>query len=135
MANLTDTLKVVPHLAETKNDGSPTVLANADTVGYRRATAVLYVGATDTTVDAKVQESDDKSSWSDVADAAMAQLSATDDGSTVAFEVAATSDRKRYLRLLVVVGAGATGAVLAAFWLLSHPTATGVPPADLKEVV
>jgi len=140
IANFSAANKPVLHIAETKNNGNPTIIGSyVDAVGWQRLAFLLGVGATDTTVDAKVQESNNHVSWSDVVGAAITQILGTGDNSEVEIDVDLTADgRKRYYRLLVTVGAGAAGAVLAAWAILSlydPQAAADVGPADLEEVV
>ena len=139
VSNFSAANKPILHIAETKNNGSPTVIAVVDATGWQRLAFLLGVGAVDTTVDAKVQESDNGTDWADVTDAAITQIDADGDNSEVEIDVDLTADgRKRYYQLLVTVGAGAAGAVLAVWAILSlyNPQAAGsVGPADLEEVV
>lgn len=140
MGKLSDTMKPVLHIAETKNNGSPTAISNVNMTGWGHCSFLLGVGDLDTTLDAKVQESDDGgSTWSDVSGKAISQLSASDDESILAIEVAATelSAATNLVRLLVTVGNGATGAELAVIAVLSNysSSASAAAQADLEEVV
>ncbi len=141
VANFSAANKPILHIAETKNNGNPSILNGGyvDATGWQRLAFLLGVGATDTTVDAKVQESDTGASWADVAGAAIAQILATGDTSECEINIDLTvAARKRYYRLLVTVGNGATGAALAVWAILSlySPSAVAdVGPADLEEVV
>ena len=141
VANFSAANKPILHVAETKNDGSPTILNGGyvDATGWQRLAFLLGVGALDTTVAAKVQESADGTTWTDVTGAAITPLAATDDNSEVEIDVDLTAaGRKRYYQLLVTVGNGATGAALAVWAILSlynAQAAAAVGPADLEEVV
>jgi len=139
VANFSAANKPILHIAETKNSGSPTVIADVDATGWQRLAFLLGVGQTDTTVDAKVQESDNGTDWADVVGAAITQIGADGDNSEVELDVDLTAaGRKRYYRLLVTVGAGTVGAALAVWAILSlysAQAAADVGPADLEEVV
>jgi len=141
VANFSAANKPILHIAELKNNGNPTILNGGyvDATGWQRLAFLLGVGQIDTTVDAKVQESDNGTDWVDVAGAEITQIDADGDNSEVELDVDLTAaGRKRYYRLLVTVGAGATGAALAVWAILSlyNPqAAAAVGPADLEEVV
>jgi len=141
VASFSPANKPILHIAETKNTGNPTILncGYVDATRWQRLAFLVGVGALDTTLDAKVQESDNGTDWADVAEAAITQLGADDDNSEVELNVDLTADgRKRYYRLLVTVGNGAAGAALAVWAILSlySPSAAAdVGPADLEEVV
>ncbi|HUT58055.1 MAG TPA: hypothetical protein VNA25_09430 [Phycisphaerae bacterium] len=127
MHSLTENCQVVQLANETKNDGAPTT-TYADCAGYNHATFILGLGVTDTTVDAKLQESDASGSgYADITGAAITQLSGTDDDSVAAIEVDLTGPRKRYLKPVITVGAGSSGAALGAYMVLSR--ADAAPPA------
>jgi hypothetical protein len=141
VANFSAANKPILHIAELKNNGNPTILGAGyvDATGWQRLAFLLGVGALDTTVAAKVQETADGTTWVDVALAAITPLAATDDNSEIEIDVDLTAaGRKRYYRLLVTVGNGATGAALAVWAILSlydPQAASDVGPADLEEVV
>jgi len=137
---LSNTHKPILHIAETKNDGAPTIIDDyIDTRPWQRATFLIGVGQTDTTVDAKIQESDDGSSWSDVPDAAITQIAADGDNSEVEITVDLTpAARKRYLKCLITVGNGTNGAALAVWcllWSFNAQGASEIGPKDLEERV
>ncbi len=121
MHALTENGKVVavaqPQL---KNNGAA-VVAECDCSGWNHATFILNLGATDTTVDAKLQESDvSGSGFGDITGAAITQLSGTDDDKAVAIEVDLTGPRKKYLKPVITVGNGSTGAQVAANIVLTR---------------
>jgi len=132
--------KPILHIAETKNNGNPTILGGGyvDARSWQRVTFLLGVGATDTTVDAKAQESDTGATWSDVPGGAINRIPATGDGSKCEINIDLTStSRKRYHRLLVTVGNGTLGAALAVWAILGlyAPDAVAhVGPAELDQV-
>ena len=135
---LSDTHKPVLHIAETKNDGNPTVIGDyVDTWPWQRASFIIGVGQTDAIVDAKIQESDDGSSWSDVPGAAITPIADDEDNSEVEITVDLTpAARKRFMKCLVTVGAGATGAALAVWgilWAYNAQGASEIGQADLEE--
>jgi len=141
ITRLTTSRKPILHIAETKNNGNPTVIGGSvDRAGWDQATFLIGVGATDATVDAKVQEDDDPAMGSaeDIAGAAISQIAADGDNSEVVIEVdLSKAGRKRYIRLLVTVGSGADGAALAVWCLLSklNRSAQDLAEADLEEDV
>lgn len=136
MANMTDSKKAVLVAAETKNSGSPTLIVPAlDTTSAKQATWLIGIGATDATVDAKIQESDDGASWSDITGAGFTQVTASGDNRELVAEIAVTTTRKRYQRPLIVVGAGASGAALAVWCILGEYDASSLRWAsgDIEE--
>jgi len=111
-------------------DDFSTEATGKDCSGYGRATFALSVGATDTTVDLKVQESDDDSTYTDISGAAITQLGATDDNSCAVIEVDMRPGvRKKFLRAVLTVGDGTNGADTAVLLMLdqaaSKPTSHG----------
>ena len=91
-----------------------------DLAGYRSAAVVFIVGTvTDGTHTPKLQESDDNSSFSDVA--------AADQSGTLAVLASSTNQEvsyigaKRYIRAVVTVSGATTGAVDAAVVLRGNP--------------
>lgn len=106
----------------------------------RRLTALVAVGATDTTVDAKLQAATDASGTgaADISGAAITQVTATGDNRFVSIDLdtsklAATSNT--HVRLLVTAGDGASGAYVAAFVLRSARHAPPTQPATYAEKV
>jgi hypothetical protein len=80
-----------------------------DTQGYFDAVAVLEVGAvsgTTPTLNVKIQESDDNSSWADVSGATFTQVSASNSSQVLRLSELNVT-RKRYLRALGTI-AGTT---------------------------
>jgi len=136
---LTTSRKPIWHLAELKNNGTTTALSVIDRLWWNYCTFFLRIGATDTTFNAKVQESADGSTgWADIAGAAIAPLSATDDGAELAVEVdLSAAARKRYIRLLGTAGNGATGVEVQCLAVLSDArnVEAAIAQADLAEVV
>jgi len=79
---------------------------SVDTQGYNSAAAILEVGAvsgTSPTLNVKIQESDDASTWSDVSGATFAQVTAANNSQILRIEGLGTS-RKRYLRAVATPG-------------------------------
>ena len=131
--------RAVVTVHETKNNGNPTLrVAAVEVWGWKRAAWRLDVGAIDTTVDAKVQECNDLATWVDIATAAITQITALQDNRTVSIEIdCSAAARKRYQRLLVTVGNGASGAELLAECILDMWNTSGgalLAPAELAEV-
>jgi hypothetical protein len=88
---------------------------------YRKVSFILNVGATDITVDAKLQEATDSSGTSaqDITGFAITQLTATDDNEQVVIEIDATelSENYTHVALVVTIGNGSTGAQISAIGL------------------
>jgi hypothetical protein len=104
-----------------KNNGAADAEA-VDCKGASRATFVFMVGATDTTVDAKLQEaSASGGSYADISSASITQLGATDDEAIVAIEVdRRVGSRKRYVKPVITVGNGSTGANVSMLAVLTY---------------
>jgi hypothetical protein len=134
MANLTDSVKFLVLACETKNNGSPTLLGAgwADCAGWNQVTWLLALGTIDTTVDLKIQESDDAATWVDIAGKALVQIPGTGDNKAYAIEVprGGETSRKRYQKPVCVVGSGATGAALAILCALGAFSAQAVDVAS-----
>jgi len=91
------------------NHGAGTVNGpGIDRLGFEEALVVVNSGANGAggTVNVKVQESDDNSSWADVAGAAFAQITEANDNTVYVGHLNLVS-RKRYLRLVATVGTAA----------------------------
>jgi hypothetical protein len=83
--------------------------ASLDLSKFRRAIFLLEIGAlggTSPTVDAKLQESTDNASWSDLAGSNVAMTQVTAGNKLITFEVRPDqlSSGKRYVRLAVTLG-------------------------------
>lgn len=97
-----------------------------DTLGFNYASILFMLGATDIALTAlKVQESDTSGGvYTDITGANFATApatlpSATDDNKNFAVHIN-MQNRKRYLKVVATVGAGASGAFLAALAILSR---------------
>ena len=82
--------------------------SGVDTKGYNSGMAIIEVGAasgspTAQTVDAKIQESDDNATWTDVSGATITQITADNKSAQIRVEGLGTN-RKRYLRVVTTVG-------------------------------
>ena len=102
-----------------------------DTSGFNTAQFLINLGviAAGQTVDAKVQESDDNSTWTNVTGAAIPQVPDTGDDTLRIIELRSLAGRKKFLRMeLVVAGAGAT--LVAVSVLLGR--AHGIQPAPVQ---
>lgn len=107
----------------------------------RRLFALLNLGVTDTTVDAKIQQATDSSGTGvkDVTGAAITQFSATDDGKAASIDL--ETDRLDhnngfyYVRLLITIGNGATGANVAAEILMTARHLPVTQPATYTQQV
>jgi hypothetical protein len=107
---------------------------------YRKASFILNVGATDITVDAKLQEATDSSGTSaqDITGFAITQLTATDDNEQVVIEIDATevSEDYTHVALVVTIGNGSTGAQISAVGLAYEARYVAVDHlASVTEVV
>ena len=113
---------VVPRLA---NDTTVTS-GWIDARSARRVYTLINMGATDTTVDAKLEQATDSSGTGakDVTSAAITQFSATDDSKVASIDMETDRlDAKNgfyYFRLKITIGNGATGANVAAEILLTQ---------------
>ena len=113
------------------DDTSATATA-VDTKGWRRATFVFQLGATDIALTAlKIQESDDDSSYSDVTGTVMGTdadafgttsvlPSATDDNKVIMMDIGLRGNRKRYLKAVATFGNGTAGGFISGTCLLSN---------------
>jgi hypothetical protein len=133
--NLGQTVKTILHALETKDNGQVAQINVIDALGWDALDIFIAVGVTDVAVTAKVEESDDNSSWSDVAGTTITPLTATDDNSLVAIHLA-LADRKRYLRCLPTAG-DATGAAICVLAQLSEmqKAALSVAEAQFGETI
>jgi hypothetical protein len=103
---------------QTLNDGS-LVSEWVDMAKYRQVAFIVAVGATDTTVDAKLQYATDNQGTgaNDITGKAVTQLTAAaGDNKQVVIEIAAEDmpADSGYCALVVVAGSGSTGAVVGA---------------------
>lgn len=103
MRNITSAIKTVaslrPQAITTSTNGE-----SVDRLGYLSAAAVLDIGAvsgTSPTLDVKIQESDDESTWTDVPGATFTQMTAADQREELGLEL---QTRKRYLRAVATPG-------------------------------
>jgi hypothetical protein len=102
-----------------------------DCRGFEEALVTVNSGTNGTggTVNAKVQESDDNSTWDDIAGAAFAEITEANDESVYAGRLNLVV-RKRYLRVVAVVGTAACG--LSAEVLLG--AAKELPVSQVNDV-
>lgn len=113
-------VSVANSLAVVGNRNASANGSGVDLAGYRTAAVVFSVGAiTDGTHTPKLQESDDNSSFSDVA--------AADQSGTLAALTASTNQEvsyigsKRYIRAVMTVAGATTGGMYAALVLRGNP--------------
>lgn len=112
-------------------------------VDVRNATGVfafVAIGATDTTVDAKLQKatSSGGAGATDISGAAITQLGATDDNkqASIGCETSEfSSGAYTHVRLLVTVGNGSTGAYVSGFIMLPDRHMPPTQPATYVEQV
>jgi hypothetical protein len=99
------------------NPAAKTTTANGtgvDLAGFSAAVVLVTVGTrTDGTHVLKIQESDDNSTWADVAAADQSGSFPADVTSNTPIEVGYTG-RKRYLRVVTTISGASTGAVYGA---------------------
>jgi hypothetical protein len=99
---------------------------------------ILQVGATDITVDAKLQEDSDSGfgSASDISGKAIGQASATDDNKVWIINLKSDelTPSKRYARMLITVGDGTSGAYTSAVALGMRPRFGPASDDDLATV-
>jgi hypothetical protein len=122
--------QVVPLLRDNTAVGSA---PGVDFTLFNRAMFVLMIGASDITVDAKLQEDNDSGFGSpiDIASKAITQASATDDNHVWIIELEASEMTERYARMLVTVGNGAAGSDVAVLALGLDPvTGAGTVAQD-----
>ena len=121
-------------------DNATKVADYIDTENGHYVTFVLNVGATDTTVDAKLRQAKDSSGTSvkDITGYGATQLAATDDNKQVVFCVAAseldTANGFSFVTLSVTAGDGSTGAYISAVGLLSNLRYSEAADNDLSTV-
>lgn len=133
----------IPRSALVKMVGSPidwaTTAVNSASLGTQRCRHVdffVLVGAITGTIDVKVQDSADDSTFADLSPAvAVVQLAATDDDKLLVLSVKEGSHRE-FVRVVVTPTGGTTnlGGILA----IGYPVLGESPPsldADLKEIV
>lgn len=106
--------------------------SSVDMAGWDGAFFVVMVGATDTTVDAKLQDSADDTTFADISGASLTQWSATDDNKAKAIDIWRPS--RRYVRPVVTIGAGTTGAVVSVLAVRYRRTGRLPPTQDLAEL-
>lgn len=104
--------QVQGHIPPASRTAGATNGTGVDTTGAVEAIATVIGGdiAASTTLDVKLQESDDNSAWSDISGAAITQLVAADDNKSPAINLPldGRKTRKKYIRAVsTVAGAGA----------------------------
>ena len=135
-----EAVAVVGAIDPALRDDATVTSDSVDMSYWQQALFVLLVGATDITVDAKIQVSADNSSWSDLSGKAIGQVAATDDNKQWVLDLRAAvlGSSYRYARLSVTVGNGTTGAYTAAVALGVLPRqypASDYDHADVDEIV
>lgn len=118
--NLKPLASVVP-----QSSGAATLTGTGvDVSPYKDVAAIVAVGAIDasTTVDAKLQDSDDDSTYADVSGEAVTQLGASDDNA-IRWEIKYrrhAGSAKKYVRLVITV-AGSGNALVCGIILGGNP--------------
>lgn len=102
---------------------------------FKQLAFVVNVGATDTTVDVKLQSADDSSGTNaaDISGKAVTQLSATDDNKQVVLRLRAdqVNSADTHVAVVVTAGNGTVGAYVSAACLGFH---SGYSPANEYDV-
>lgn len=108
MHRLLEEVKRVQNIAPVSRSAGATNGTGVDTAGYDGVAAIFHVGdiGASTTFDGKLQESSDNSNFSDIANAAITQLGASDDNKSPSIDVrlGGRANRKRYVRAVGTVG-------------------------------
>lgn len=128
---------IPPRLADNTTAASDWI----DARNARRLFALVNVGATDTTVDAKLEQASDSSGTGakDVAGSSITQISATGDNRQVGIDL--ETDRLDhangfyYVRLLITAGDGTAGANVSGAVLLSARHQPVSQPAAYAETI
>lgn len=106
-----------------------------------RVTAIVQVGATDTTVDAKLQQATDSSGTGakDITDAAITQIGATGDNRFVSIDLATENldlaNGFDYVQLSITAGDGTEGAQVGAIVIQNARHMPPTQPAAYAEKV
>ena len=123
---MTDIARNIKHLQSIAPQSANAGTVNGigiDFLGYQEAIILLNAGTLSTgTIDAKVQESDDNSSFTDITGATFAQVSSSNHLQTFRAQILRVPGRKRYLRVVAVITTAAC--LLSAEILLVRPDYT-----------
>jgi hypothetical protein len=110
MERILETLKVVNHIVPASRSAGTTNGTGIDTSGHDEVAFVVPIGAigdtgSDTTLNVKIQESDNDSDWSDISGAAITEIANTDDNAIPAINVrlGGRANIKKYVRAVAVV--------------------------------
>lgn len=107
--------------------------ASVDMAGWDGVSFIIMVGATDTTVAMKAQSSSDNATFSDISGASITTYSATDDNQAAILDL--WRPGSRYVRPVVTVGAGTSGAVVAVLAVRYRGSGLRPPALGVKELV
>ena len=139
---LSDNLGIVAVVSPLLRDDATGTSTWAGMAKHGKIMFVCAVGATDTTVDVKLQEATDSSGTgaADISGKAVTQLGATDDNKQVIIEVDASelSDGFDYVACLVTSGNGTLGAdtcVIAISGDSRYKPASGYDLATVAQIV
>jgi hypothetical protein len=103
--------------------------AALDMTGWDGLTVVLSVGGGDKTVNARLQYSDDGTTWADVPGAAITQIASN--VTNVQAVIDAYRLTKRYARLVVTTGAGGSANRDVSAVAIRHGCSGTLPPAQV----
>lgn len=123
--DLANNLKPLLSVSPQSSTAATLTGAGHDVSGYKDVIGIVAVGAVGvaTTVDAKLQDSDDDSTYADVSGEAITQLDADDDdviGETLKYRRHAGS-AKKYCRLVITV-AGSNAALVTGILIGGNPS-------------
>ena len=107
--------------------------AGVDMQGWDGVLFLIPVGAMDTTLDAKAQDSADNSTFADIAGAAITQYTATDDNKLCAIDV--WRPTARFVRVVVDPGDGTLGVNTGAIAIRYRRTGKLPVTQAMKELV
>jgi|SRR5581483_6518483 len=122
---LTSTVKPVVVLSPASQASGAVNSAAVDMQGWDGVSFVAMIGVAGATVDMKLQESDDNSTFTDVTNGAITQVAAATVNKAEVLEIYRPT--KRYVR--VVLTDGSTGNFVAIMALLYSANGRAMPPA------
>lgn len=118
MGQLTHQTKTVMSIKPQAQGASATFNGiGVDTAGYDDAMVVMMHGTATGTVDCKVQDSADNSSFADVAGAAFVQITPSNDDTMFLGRLRCDGTVRRYLRVVSVTAASSSSLIAAAIVL------------------
>ncbi len=109
--------------------------AAVDLTEVRRASAMVVAdtGASATTLDIKLQESADASTWSDVTSGAFTQIAASASDVIKLMDIDCAK-RKKYVRIYYTVGGGALGYLAGSLFLFGLANVAPTQDTDIEVI-